>query len=266
MLRGQRIRFSPIHALNDPFEMKPHLSAVADRDYILEQARRSVPQVLETELAKLPPSVRSLLSEERLAAFLSAKVPQTAESLGQTIASFMPSIRETLERRFGDLLGILCLSETADNLPMWAHYADSHRGFVVGFDETSPFFDCRVSPTDDLRHVRRVEYSLDRPSLTLVELNSFRPFLTKGTDWAYEREWRMVRPLDDASHVVGNGTDAVHLFDFPAQALTSVILGCRMSEAKRAEIRSILQSDSSFGHVRCIQAELDARHYRVTVA
>lgn len=33
--------------------------------------------------------------------------------------------------RMNDLIGLLCLTEKPDNLLMWAHYADSHAGFVV---------------------------------------------------------------------------------------------------------------------------------------
>ena len=33
--------------------------------------------------------------------------------------------------------GLLCLTRTPTNPLMWAHYADSHRGVVIGIDATS---------------------------------------------------------------------------------------------------------------------------------
>ncbi len=266
VLRSQSIRFSPIGVLNDPFEMKPHLSTIADHGYILDQTVRLIPQILEDELAKLPVGLRDAVPKEALVRLLTERAPQTANAIKNVTGAFMPMIRETFERKFGELLGILCLTESPNSLPMWAHYADSHRGFVIGFDQNSPFFNRRNSPSDDLRHLRKVEYSDTRPSLSLVEINSFLPFLTKGADWSYESEWRMVQPLDGASRVVGNAEEPVHLFAFPPHAVSSVILGCRMSEQKRAELQQIIAEIPAYCHVRCVQAELDERHYRVRTA
>ena len=37
-------------------------------------------------------------------------------------------------------LGIFSLSEVNDSLPMWAHYADNHKGFAIGFNTSGSFF------------------------------------------------------------------------------------------------------------------------------
>ncbi len=180
--------------------------------------------------------------------------------------TFMPMLQQLIARKFDELIGILCLSESPDNLLMWAHYADSHRGFVIEFDQRSPFFNRRVNDEDELRHLQRVAYCPTRPSLTLSDVNDFSPFMTKGTDWEYEAEWRMLLPLDEASKVFGEGTQAVHLFEFPAEAISAVILGCRMASDKKEEVRQILSNFPHFNHVRCTEAEIDDEHYRVRVA
>ena len=87
----------------------------------------------------------------------------------------------------------------------------------------------------------------------------------KGVEWEYEAEWRMIVPLADASHVIGTGSEAIHLFSFPAQAVTSVILGCRMLEAKRAEIHALLAALPQYAHTRCIHAAIDNESYRLRV-
>lgn len=43
--------------------------------------------------------------------------------------------------QFNDDTAIFCMSQVWDSILMWAHYADSHKGFVVGFDMSHPFFD-----------------------------------------------------------------------------------------------------------------------------
>lgn len=53
---------------------------------------------------------------------------------------FSLEINQLAQSTLGSKYGILCLAEAPDNLLMWAHYADCHRGFVVQFDDTHPFF------------------------------------------------------------------------------------------------------------------------------
>ncbi len=100
----------------------------------------------------------------------------------------------------------------------------------------------------------------------LSEIEDFSPFLTKGNDWSYECEWRMILPLTDASQVIGSGSTGIHLFEFPKSAIRSVIFGCRMTDSKKAEIRRILHESDEYLHVRCFDAQIDAVHYRLLVS
>ncbi|OOG51139.1 DUF2971 domain-containing protein [Polaromonas sp. C04] len=154
VLRDQCIRFSSPAVLNDPFELKPHLAALATPEYAAAELQRALPRVLAEELAQLPAELRALVPEKVLQAFLKAQLPAIQKSLDGTSAQMMPLLQETMARKLEELLGVLCLSESPKSLLMWAHYADSHRGFVVQFDETSPFFNRRVSEDDELRHLR----------------------------------------------------------------------------------------------------------------
>lgn len=265
VLLGQSIRFSSPAVLNDPFELKPHLAALASPEHMEAHITRVLPELLREELAKLPSEVRALVPVEALHEILLRQLPGAKRNIQGIVEVLMPKLQEVMARKFEELIGILCLSESADNLLMWAHYADSHRGFVIEFDERSPFFDRRVNPDDELRHLRKVSYSPKRPSLTLTDVEDFTPFVTKGTDWQYEAEWRMIVPLDTASTVIGEGPHAVHLFKFPAQAITAVVLGTRMAAQKKEVVRKILADSPHFSHVRCVEAEIDNEHYQVRV-
>ena len=76
---------------------------------------------------------------------------------------------------------------------MWSHYADSHRGFVIGFDSDNPFFH-REKPRTTTP-VDEVTYSDKRPVMPPFEKSNpesvYEMFLTKGDEWAYEEELRM---------------------------------------------------------------------------
>ncbi|WP_066270835.1 DUF2971 domain-containing protein [Hydrogenophaga palleronii] len=266
VLLNRSIRFSSPAVLNDPFELKPHLAVLASPDCVAAALRQAMPSLLEDEFSKLPIEQRRLLSPEVLQTLMVSQFSQTQKAVEDMAAHLIPGLQGVMARKLEEQVGILCLTESADNLLMWAHYADSHRGFVLEFDDCSPFFDCRVNLKDELRHLRKVTYSIKRPSLTLSEVDDFSAFMTKGLEWQYEAEWRMIQPLSSASRIIGDGPEAIHLFEFPAEAIRGVILGARMPEAKKVEIRGLLSQSPRYSHVRCVDARVDDEHYRVRVS
>ena len=97
---------------------------------------------------------------------------------------------------------ISCFSKRNDSILMWSHYADSHKGVCLEFEENRDFF-------------RTVEYSVKRPKLSLYEATAralafdflgekltyqdkdfadkmLKPIYTKSTDWSYENEVRCI--------------------------------------------------------------------------
>ncbi len=55
-----------------------------------------------------------------------------------------------------DTIGILCFTEKNDNLLMWSHYANSHKGFVLEFYPEHQFFDRRKNDHQLAEHLRKV--------------------------------------------------------------------------------------------------------------
>jgi hypothetical protein len=108
--------------------------------------------------------------------------------------------RAALVAQFRDS-GIFCATRRKDNLLMWAHYAEQHRGVVLGFkpDPAVDSFLCLLEP---------VSYSAVRPSFydpidplqgarpKIEDMRAFNRYLTatKSLDWAYEEELRLVVP------------------------------------------------------------------------
>jgi len=265
VLRDGTIRFSPPTALNDPFELKPHFSAFMRQEKIPLEIARLMPTVVAEDHAKLAPEIQALIPLDLLQAMMTACIPQLTTLAGTGFEMFLEKIPDLFSQKFAELIGILCLTESPTNLLMWAHYADAHQGFVVEFDPESRFFNQRVGPDDDFRHLRRVVYQDERPSIILTEMEDFSPFLTKGRDWSYETEWRMMMPLAAASRIVGQPPAAVHLFEFPKSMVRSVICGCRMTDSKKAEILDILQRTQEYAHVTSLAAQVDESQYRVNV-
>lgn len=92
--------------------------------------------------------------------------------------------------------GICSLSAVADDIRMWAHYADSRRGFCLGFStEFAPF--CDAVPVDYAEGVQEV----DARRVLAGELgeSEARAYLvTKSAIWRDEREFRIVATRPDS--------------------------------------------------------------------
>ena len=136
-----------------------------------------------------------------------------------------------LARQYMEKWGLCCLSEVRDNILMWAHYANAHRGFCLEFSNELCFVP-NIRLIDTGRMVpfpvipMPVVYSEEYPVANLLSNDSTRDiFLTKAKQWEYEKEWRMALP------------GATGSYKFPSPCLTGVIFGCRMSSEHKEMIR-----------------------------
>jgi hypothetical protein len=112
--------------------------------------------------------------------------------------------------------GVFCLSEECVSIPMWAHYADQHRGICLEFDLRR--IQQAFPPTSKVKYPPAVnaynamDTFLSSDEVAVMSLS--QSFLTKAPEWEYEQEWRII-------------SDSVGTKNFPKDCLISVILGCR---------------------------------------
>ncbi len=204
---------------------------------------------------------RSFMDTEMGRAAVSEGLLMFLRSMRDLAPPLCASIHEALDRS----VGILSLTEVPDDLLMWAHYADSHRGILLGFDERHAFFNRRRSENDEFYFLRKVVYADLPPAPSILTLEGNAMFVTKGTEWAYEREWRMLAPLGDASRCVKVAGDSVHLYSFPPDALTSIVIGARAVATMEDSVRKILCTKASLSGVTVSRAVLDLENQRVHV-
>lgn len=121
-------------------------------------------------------------------------------------------------------VGVFCLSTVRDDILMWSHYSDCHTGICIEFDGYSEL----MAPAN------RVIYALDRPALNPLDDDNLtmldKALLTKSRQWAYEREWRLIRHLD------GPGVQV-----FQPESITGVIFGANISPGVRETIQGWLR-------------------------
>jgi hypothetical protein len=268
VIENLEIRFTQPDALNDPFELRPHFdSLVAEADVLA-----NLPQT-PVDLRPMVAEAYSMLSEEQRAmlpldaatqwieAFMATDDAREANAQGlrlflQLMRDGAAPIRETIYRTFNDNVGILSFSEIPDHELMWSHYADTHKGLVLCFDEGHSFFNRRRSENDEFYFVRKVHYS-DGPATSLADIDGDALLVTKGTKWSYEREWRMLVPLRDAKRSLTFGGDIVYLFAFPPEALKAIILGAHATATLEVSVRNLVNDRPELRHVHLSRALLD---------
>lgn len=179
--------------------------------------------------------------------------------------------------------GILSLTRTTTNALMWAHYADSHKGVILGFDVGEAGFleeDSNIIPAHfgsviyTRQRVKGVYNSKSLSESVIGETFHFqsenyekgqRLFLMKPLDWAYEEEVRVVKCVKGATAetpTIPSGTfkvinvDGNHMYFYrwPKTALREIHLGTNHHPTNVYDL-------TEFDDVKIFQCELDDDEY-----
>lgn len=153
--------------------------------------------------------------------------------------------------------GFLCLTRKQNNILMWSHYADSHKGLCIQFDKTV---------MDNLEEASLVPVQYDDQYPTLKELMTDRYrqnwaefFLTKKSSaWKYEEEIRLIG-------VAEGGIEQIKSIplELPVGAITGVILGCQMLEDDKETVRCWASRGKQ--PIRIFEARLKSDEYGVDI-
>lgn len=210
---------------------------------------------------------------------------------------------DSLGLPFYDTTGVVSLTETNDNLLMWAHYAKEHQGMVVEFDHKHDFFtkDHQKNGEEIIGHINRVLYRKDR----ITKLDHFYGiFLEKSDEWIYEKEHRLLLSLHDADVRIIKNDDVeefkktkknedisykyfnkdfkeitgynsagknpamdkvVFLFKVPPTAIKSIALGVKLTPEQKQLIEDKIKAEPALQHIKLTYAEVDRRHYRINI-
>lgn len=264
-----RVRFTQPSELNDPFEIRPLIdfkgtaeelrhvvnAKIADtfRDLDTALALLEKRQTINPELFSLKFSVKDLRKmiavdpnlKQQLAAQIDLERFKVELLEEYTSESAWKAMWEHFHQTIGQLIGIFSLTEDPTHRLMWSHYASEHRGIAVEFDEGHSWFNHKKASVDDLRHLVQVSYVQNPHPRTWKQLSGTDILYTKNTDWSYEREWRIIRPLKDGLEV----SPGKFCFDVPADAVRSIIFGCRTKADIEQEIRASVAENPALSHV-----------------
>jgi hypothetical protein len=247
VLTDNEVRFTQLNVFNDSFEGRPYFRNLPRQP----MGRWGATDVwADTDLFSFPAYMETCVQ---------ACDEMSPRPRGDTLRQFLLS-------GICSVVGVFSLSEVPVSPLMWGHYADSHRGFVVGFDTDVPFFHCgnlSDAPNDDRFYP--VRYTQSRPSRrSYRDVTAQDAFFTKSSDWAYEKEWRRYKLIRDADRQIDVDDDAIALFNFPRNALRWVILGMDTSETQlRLLQRALLLPVDYRNEVAVFQCYMNLRSYKL---
>ena len=145
-------------------------------------------------------------------------------------------------------VGIYCLSEVANSILMWSHYAAGHEGYCIEFEasDSTPVFG----------EAQQVNYSPQYPMVEMFRMTGRQKadltFLTKHRGWRYEREWR----------IIANETGPGH-YPYPSQLMNRVIFGLSTSTKIKKKIREYASSRET--PVRFAQATRHPHRFAIEI-
>jgi hypothetical protein len=263
VLSNGLIRYTQFGAFNDPFDGQPHFTALSTDDDLKERFAKIFPDEIRRSYDSLSSELKAQLPYGTFYETAVRLIQQASPSILENASAMTPHLQAWLRERLDMHIGALSLSEVVDNVLMWTHYSSAHKGFALGFDAGHPYLNARLSEVDEFRYLRRVEYRNERPNAPFSDLTGIEMFLVKSTDWAYEKEWRIMRPLEDSETVIESQPLPVHLFRYPGEALQEIVLGARMPLATRNEVLELIAAQSAFQHVAIKEACIDQQTYRI---
>jgi hypothetical protein len=164
-----------------------------------------------------------------------------------------------------------------DNLYMWGHYGNGHRGVAIEFDAIvlgEPF-----ERPDSKFPWWKMEYKQQVPKITceyIVELILNLPSKANPEDlslygaklkslmsqrinskaevWKHENEWRLV-------WLHHKTTLKIHRHDFPQKAIKAIYLGCRATEHEVIARNFVLETQKRFPNVTVFRANMREGEY-----
>lgn len=128
-----------------------------------------------------------------------------------------------LQKQVTDLIlngfAYFCMAKEPDNILMWSHYADSHKGVCFRFD---------LLQDDTFLNTVPVDYNSEYLEFDSLNGNPAPIITRKSPYWSYEHEHRTIT------------TDIKGIHQINKDTLVEIIFGCRTLKRNRTRIRNFV--------------------------
>lgn len=124
------------------------------------------------------------------------------EETNQTLNLLMNKVFEELNRHINKLIRnnirLLSFTTKPNNLPMWSHYSDNHKGICIEYNTADITNHILKESLFPVIYVDKLPDFIYMSSQKKLPEFSFFEYLAmhKLNDWSYEDEWRLILPTD----------------------------------------------------------------------
>jgi len=214
-LRHGQIWFSKPEGLNDPFDCAISIIFTYPEEDMITFVR-------EHYLEDLRKKGKSGEISQRELQYLPNGKP-SQELIDQT-EKYLKETNQQRRKEFSQN-GVACFTTEMNNILMWSHYADGHKGFCLEFDTNYFKF-------NDKLNLNEVIYNNSFPTLSPLDivqkpLRVIEPLITKSKDWEHEKEWRLITK---------EGNSAI---EYNPKALTAIYFGCWITKENMEKIATL---------------------------
>jgi hypothetical protein len=218
-LFNDTIYFSSPTYFNDPFDCGLDLNfKKKSREYI----RKHLIQILSDQIPNLNGD-----QEKKAKNFID-----------ENFEEFSPEnieIRNSLRQNLNDFIsrtGVCCFAEIKDNILMWSHYANYHKGFCIEFNYKK-LEDALIlfnRENNVITYMSRVIYKKNYPRLSGYNNEDMVDSLfIKSSNWKYEKEWRVI-------YSEGNGLK----INLPVNVVSAIYLGLKIDSKNEDIVKKAL--------------------------
>ena len=231
-LLNNEIYIPSAYDFNDPFDCKINYEFDSSEEFFRKELRKHIRE----EHPKI--------SEIRLNSIVESKMEKGVSKHPIQSRQIANSSRSYWLNR----IGIYCLSEINDNILMWSHYSNGHRGFCLEFN---------INMSSKLSEAKQVKYQNKYPNkLRYTGDKNDKAFfntilLTKSDSWDYEKEWRIIATNGPGVYKINDGD------------LNGIIFGCQISDEDRSKIISLARKRSD--NLKLFQAKIKQKEFGLDI-
>ncbi|MBP3496061.1 MAG: DUF2971 domain-containing protein [Clostridia bacterium] len=235
--RENKIYFNTANNFNDPYDCLVYCDIDAISRNItnmiefpnIQRLQRNInsTEFLNTKPVQMPQEKAEQLIETLKGKDLQIIVDSIPKESWGALASILKDTVKELATSYKNYyqteMPLVCLSEKYNNVLMWAHYADNHKGFVIEYDSNTLKTDCMQCPQGkdfttcpEWKQVMLLpilytnqrydatQYIYDNTLIKIFNMTGIKNVwqlkddfaqykinIFKQKSWAYEKEWRL---------------------------------------------------------------------------
>jgi Protein of unknown function (DUF2971) len=221
VLKNLRLKVTPLNAFNDIFEFTPTaVGASAVKWADARQIPKHAKEILERLAAR---GKKFMGSEEDFRKLIEKEAKTPVFASADQMAAMCRDIVDHISKTHG----LICFSKRRNNLLMWSHYADGHKGLVIGFDIV-PRLMPEKPPFDVEYHTRRLPWKFGLNSSKAEMASEIQKLIQrKSIHWRYEKEVRILWALEGLTREIDDQQRVSYFTRIPSEIISEVILGYR---------------------------------------